>query len=132
MAKQRRTVTLDPEVHEFLSTEGVNASQLINRLVKNYNTAGGDRQTMLELRKQQIQSDIQELEARINNKQDALTTIQDQLATAHHETEQVIAEADAELPEHVRDPDNPAVENWADKAGLEPGEFLRRLGDHNR
>lgn len=129
MTKSRRTVTLDEEIDEYLDAEGVNASQLVNRLVRSYQTAGGSEVGMLRLREQQLESEIQELDSRRETKQDELERVREQLSELQDGRDDVIRDAAESLDDHVRVPDNPAVQNWAEKAGLPPEEFLERLDD---
>lgn len=129
MSKQRRTVSLDPDVDEYLDAEGVNASQLVNRLVRNYHSADGDELAMLRLREQQLKSEVEELESRLQSKRNELETVQEKIGEQRNATAGIVREAIDHLPEHVREPDNPAVENWASKAGMSPEELLERIED---
>lgn len=131
MSKERRAVTLDPEIDTYLASEGINASQLVNRLVKNHKTAGGDEYTMLKLREQQVESEIEELHSRIDAKRDELELIQEQLDEYEEEQDELIDEAADAIDPHIRTPDNPAVENWADIVGVTPDELVRRLEELN-
>lgn len=131
MSKERRTISLTPENDAYLGKEGVNASQLVDRLVESYRSAGGDETGMLKLREQQLQSEISELESRLEAKRSELEQVQDQLAEFQADQDSIIADAADALPQHVRHEDNPAVENWAEKAGLSPSELLDRLADHD-
>lgn len=132
MSKERRTVTLDPDVDQYLDEEGVNASQLINHLVENHFTLGGDEIGMLRLREQQLESDITELESRLSSKRKELEQVQYRLDEHRDDQDSVLLEAAETLPPDVRTPDNPAVETWAKKANLPVSEFLDRLEEVDR
>ena len=129
MSKHRRTVTLDPEVDEFLDTAEVNASALVNKLVKNHHSAAGDQQAMLSLRAQQLRSDIEELESRLETKQDELERVEARLDAVEDDRDAILRDAAETIPRAVRTPDNPAVQSWAEKADLTPEAFLDRLDD---
>jgi len=58
MTKERRGVSLEPEVNSYLSQDGVNASQKINELVKQEMNAGTTERAMLQLRLEQVRGDI--------------------------------------------------------------------------
>jgi len=127
MSKERRTVSLDEDVDEFLGSEGVNASELVNKLVKNHASAGGDKQSMLELREEQLKSDISSLEGRVESKREELEAVQEQLSQYRDKREDRLQEA-AESVKHVAlEPDNPAVENWAGKLDMTEREFIQQV-----
>jgi len=130
MSKERRTVSLDGDVENYLSSEGVNASQLVNKLVKNHATAGGDKKAMLEIREEQLLSDINELENRKETKVDELQRVREQLDGFKSEVDWVVEEAVEKLDDVPWEPTNPAIENWASKAEVSPDEFIDRLEDH--
>lgn len=127
MSKERRTVSLEPDVHDFLSKEGVNASQLVNKLVKNHATAGGDERAMLELRAEQLRSDINELETRTQTKQDELDKVEERLSEYRTERNEIIVDAADALSDVSLDAENPAIQNWAEKADMGVDEFITAL-----
>lgn len=129
--KQRRSVSLDPPVDQYLRQDGVNASELVNTLVENHMSAGGDEVSMLKLREQQLRSEISELESRLDTKQEELDTVQDQLADHRDDREALLEEAAETLPAEVRHEENPAIQTWAQKCDMPVSEFLDRLNDHN-
>lgn len=130
MSKERRTVTLDPDVDQYLQREGVNASELVNKLVETHFTMGGDKQAMLEMRKQQLQSDMDELQSRLSTKKRELDEVESQLEDLRGDMQSVIEEAAKVIPEGTTSPDNDAVQNWANKAGISPEELLERLDEY--
>lgn len=129
MTKSRRTVSLDEENDQYLDADGINASSLVNRLVRSYRSAGGDETGMLRLREQQLESEVAELESRLEAKRRELDSIRDQLSTFEDTQQSVLEEAAETISPQARSTDNPAVENWANKADLPPEEFLDRLDD---
>jgi len=130
MSKERRTVSLDEDVDEFLASEGVNASELVNNLVKNHASAGGDKQSMLELREDQLKSDIANLEGQLESKREELERVQEQLSQHRQKQQNQLKEA-AESVKHVPlEPDNPAVENWAGKLDMNEKEFIQQVEEY--
>lgn len=125
MSKERRSISIETDVDEYLSREGVNASQLINELVKNHYSAGGDEKAMLKLREQQLESDVRSLEGQIAEKENELDQIRDRLSEFHDQTETILQEASDVLV--TTDPENEALKTWAGKADLSPDEFAEKL-----
>lgn len=127
MTKERRTVSLDEEVEEYLASEGVNASELVNKLVKKHASAGGDERAMLELRKEQLQSDINSLGGRIESKEKELERIQARLDTHNSKEEQILTEAAEALTTTDLRKKNRKVEFWAEQMDLSVSEFVDRI-----
>jgi len=130
MSKERRTVSLEEEVDEYLNSDEVNASALVNQLVKNHATSGGNKRAMLELREEQLMSEIDGIRSNLQQKQDELERVQEQLREFQDETTEVIKEAAQELRDTPLDENNPAIQNWAEKAELPVAEFINRLEQH--
>ena len=128
MSKERRTVSIEPDVDEYLSREGVNASELVNELVKNHYSAGGDEKAMLKLREQQLESDVRSLEGQITEKEKELNQIRNRLLEFEDQTETILKEAADVLV--TTDPENEALKTWARKADLSPERFAERLEKH--
>lgn len=129
MTKERRSVSLDKQNHAYLSQNHVNASGLVNRLLEQYRSGGELGEELLNLRIQMIEDDIDELESRIEARRSTIKQLR-QAKNQHQESRrQVIEEAAEQLgPEHLQD-DNPAVEHWAEKAGISYGELIEELRD---
>lgn len=130
--KERKSVTLDPEVADYLGRDEVNASGLVNRLVKMHMNGGDPDNAIREFRKRQLKSEINEYEQRAKMKREELEQI-NEVAAAHEEEQQSAFE---EALETVRDipaervhPENPAVITQAQKAGVTPEELLAELRD---
>jgi len=127
MSKQRLSASVDADVHEYLTKDSVNASGLINELVKNRMKSGGGQRAMLELREKQLESDVADLENRAETKRKELAQVREELSEYESETDAVLKEAVDELEGVDTDPSNPAIQRWADKAGVAPPEFADRL-----
>lgn len=129
MSKERRTVSLDQEVEEYLARESVNASSLINQLVRNHMSTGGNRKAMLELRREQIQSELSELESRKESKAGELEKVETELSEITSERETVFDEAADVLSEEDLELENRKVDYWADQAGVSVDELKQEVRD---
>jgi len=128
MSKDRRTVSLEPEVNEYLKTEGVNASQLINRLVKNHESSGGDKRGMLELRAEQLRSDINELEGRIDTKRSELERVEGELDDLSSERDDRVDTAREALEGETIREENPKAAFWMDELDVTADELCDLVG----
>lgn len=78
-------------------------------------------------RRTQVEQERNERKRELAQLDDDIERLQSQLET-HEEKQQQELQAAREALEHVpKEPDNPAVENWADKLGMTPTELLREL-----
>jgi len=66
--KERRTVSLDADADRYLDRDGVNASELVNKLVKQHMNGGASESEILEFRKKQIESEYEDLANRAQRK----------------------------------------------------------------
>lgn len=127
MSKERRTVTLDPAADEHLGKDGVNASELVNKLVLQHANAGGNRRAMLELRAEQLQSDLEELQNRIETKREQLTRVNERLSEMNSGVEEVAQEV-AELPGNFDvSPDSSVIQHHANENGVPADTLANRV-----
>jgi len=117
----------------------VNKSSLMRELVQNYVRAGDSVEVSLERRKKDIESELnnlklqrQEIENEIASKERELDSIQEKLKNRREQApEAVITFADRITNDIFQrdqlEPDNPAVQTWANKAGLEPERFISEV-----
>lgn len=130
MSKERVSVTVDPDVAEYLDRDAINTSGLVNRLLKD--EMDGTNETtvrMLELRREQLQSECDELAARLDQKQNDLQRVEARIDELEDEREDRIAEARELIPPKARSVGNPAVETWANKLDMGEEELIGRLNE---
>ena len=127
-----RVTRLDAEVVEELNEKNLNASGVANDLLREYLIGGTTAAVGKEIRIQHIEQEIEEQlteRDRINRRIERLRNERERL---EREIEQQQAEHRERLTEAAqfvrgKDADNPAVENWAEKLGMEPYELLQRV-----
>lgn len=129
MAKERRTISIDPENEQYLSRPGVNASELINKLVSDYRAAGANEDLMLQLRAQQLESQINNLQSQLDTARQELDAVESSRSAIQPDVDAILAEAAEVIDADKRTVENPAVRNWAEKAQLDAETFLERLED---
>jgi len=145
MSKERVSASVDPEVAAFLSREDVNGSGLINKLVREHMNGGVSEDYLRKLREEQVQSEIESLNTRMEKKKDELLRIRDAEAEQEQAKQDAIDER-LEALQDVRgtvDESHPTVEALArehfsndrtaaldamqernDELDLVPGEYL--------
>jgi chromosome segregation ATPase len=92
---------------------------------------GGSRDQILEFRIEQVKSELDEVEGRAERKRRELDELQSRRKQHRekkkNERRSKLEEARETLDDVPRDPENPAVENWAEKIGITPEELLDEL-----
>jgi len=131
VSKERRAVTLEPDVDEYLAQPHVNASGLVNDLVKRHMNGDDTGSAIREFRIRQLEEEAEEYENRAERKLEEAERLKAAEAAKEEEREDKIEAAAESLPEKIRDPENPAVETQAAKVGLEPDELLAELEERD-
>lgn len=127
MSKERRTVTLDEPVDEYLGQSGVNASELVNKLVKQYMNGNRSEDEIREFRLQQIHSEYEDAASRARRKIEEYNQLVEQ---AESSTNEIVAEAVDTLGiEPSAGHDHAAAERWAEKAGMDVESFWAAYTD---
>lgn len=126
MSKNVRSVSVDEEVDEYLGREGVNASELVNKLVKEYMNGGGDNE-LLEFRKQQVKSEYQQLATQTRQKLNEFNRLEEQQQRSEEDAQSTWDDAVADLENTPRNPDSPPIVYWAEELGMSPSELCEEL-----
>lgn len=128
--KKRTSITIDEEVYEYLKQSEINQSGLINELVKEYKRNDKRRVAALETRYQELIGDAEEAAARAERKYAEAEEVQELLEEARKgKVNGIEAATDAlsEIPDERLTPENPAVQNWADKLGITATQLVQQL-----
>jgi len=127
VSKDRITVSLEPEVASYLQQDAVNASGLVNNLVKKQMGGKSSEAAMVKLRLEQVSSKIEQTESALQNKRGEKERLEERLSEIQSTNEERLEEARQQLKGVPKDPDNPAIQNWAEKLDLKPSELLEKL-----
>jgi hypothetical protein len=128
--KKRTSITVDPAVYEFLKQPDVNQSGLINELVKEYKDNERRQVAALKLRREHLLQEAEEAAETAEQKREQAAEVEallDDARAAESEQLQEAREALAGINDRDLTPDNPAVENWADKLEMTPEELVDTL-----
>jgi len=124
--KETRTVSLDPQNHEFLKTED-NASAVVNDLVDQLRQ-GGDRQTAgIDLQISQKERELTDAKGTVERLEREIQELKKLKATFERKEDARLDEAIDALEGVPREPTNAAIENWAGKLGMTPTELVEEL-----
>lgn len=132
--KEHVSATVDPEVKAFLDRDGVNTSATINKLVKKQMGVGDDDNALIELRIQQIESQIRRTKGDLESLQTELKALKKRRDENESEQQEKLHDAFEKLSgirERDLTVDNPGVQHQADRVGLEPEELLKRYEERD-
>jgi len=133
MSKQRRAVTLEPEVDEYLSQEHINASGLVNDLVKRHMSGDDTEAAIREFRINQLEDEAEEYAGIAERKRERAERLREVAEQEQSERKQAVQEVVDDLvnKDVPRDPDNPAIKTQADNLDMEPKELLDELPERD-
>jgi chromosome segregation ATPase len=131
MAKTRKTITVDAELAAIVDDrDEFNLSGFVNACLEQH-FAGDDVTTP---KQSAVQAEIEEIEAELDEaeqKRERLRKKRERLEAKIEEMEddepELMAQAREKLKHTPKDPDNPAVQNWASKLGIPSDELVREL-----
>lgn len=122
------SVTLTAENREYLDREVNNRSAFINDLIEAHRQGKSDmEETIARYRKEQLKSELRTVNSRQEELHNELELINQQISEEQERKQNIIEDAREALAKTPKTVDNPAVETWAQKAGLTPEELIERL-----
>lgn len=142
--KKRKTFSLDPEVHAFLTEENadLNASSVVNSLLREYRAVGKTKEAALEKRLRDIEDRLRgkrQEKAHIETEIDRLERQRDDAAERLRQLENARHDAVLEVASLIRSerqknltrddltPDHDLVVSRCGESDLTPEQFLREL-----
>lgn len=130
--KARRTVTIDEVIDDELRERPLNASKVVNDLLREYLIGGDSTAVGKEIRIQHIEKEIQEQQNRREQLNRRIERLRNERERLEREIENQQAEFEEQLAEakpyvEGRPADNPAVQNWAEKLGMTPMELKQKV-----
>lgn len=130
--KVSTSVTLTTENREYLDREVNNRSAFINDLIEAHRNGKSDmEEAIARHRREQLLSELNRVESREEQIKDELEHIQMRISEEQERKAEQLEKAKDALAEVPKEPDNPAIENWADKLDMTPRELLDTLEDGN-
>jgi len=133
--KQQRSITISAENDDWLGQTGRNASELIDHLVTQYRKHGDISNAVEQLRREQIQSEIDSLQTQIEQKQTELTRIEEREQKREEQEVDAWEKSLSELQfttlvgETIIDSPDTLIERRADEHGLTAEEFKQEAID---
>jgi chromosome segregation ATPase len=133
VGKQPRSFSIDQDVADMLAErDDLNASAVVNKFLREYVAGGRGEEAALEIRLNELDDEIADLEKELEQKRRERERIESQLDSRRSELREQLTEVEqkvraGEFPRENVDADNPAIQNWASKAGVPAERFANEL-----
>jgi len=131
--KQPRSFSIDEDVNELLAErDDINPSAVVNKFLREYVAGGRGEEAALEIRLNELDDEIAELEKELEQKRRERDRIESQLEDRQSELREQLLEVETKVREGVFprenvDSENPAIQNWASDAGVPAERFVDEL-----
>jgi len=135
VTKQPRSFSVDEELVEMLSErDDINASGAVNTFLREYLAGGRGPEAAIEVRINQLDEDIAELERDLERKRRERDRLEDRVRSRREDRADVIADMvdrinDGTFPPENLEPTNAAVQNWASEAGIDTEQYISEVRD---
>lgn len=131
MTKTRKTITVDAELAEIVDErDEFNLSGFVNACLEQH-FAGDDvttpKQSALKAQIEQIEEELDHAEQKRERLREKRQRLEDEMEDLEDDEPELMAQAREKLKHTPKDPDNPAVQNWASKLGIASDELVEEL-----
>lgn len=127
--KQRKSFTLDPEVSAYLSQEGRNASQTVNKLVKMEMGKDAVDKTLLKYRMQSEKDQYESAAQKARGHLERYNQLKRQLEKTESREDELLQDVREKLANVPLRPDNPGVQAQAERVDMTPEELIEEIQD---
>jgi len=126
--KVRTSVSLTEENKAYLDSETNNRSAFINDLIDAHRKGKSDMDEVIaRYRREQLKAERRKAKNTVERVDAELETIDKQLEQKQAERESELDEARDVLTDVPNDPENPAIQNWAEDLDMTPEELISEL-----
>ena len=131
MGKTRKTITIDSELAEIVDRrDEFNLSGFVNLCLEQHFAADGatsPQATALKAKLEQIEEELEDAERKRERLRSRREQIEEELEDTEDSEPELLAQAREKLENTPKDPDNPAIQNWASKLGIPSNELVEQL-----
>lgn len=131
MGKTRKTITIDTELAEIVDErDEFNLSGFVNVCLEQH-FAGDDvttpKQSAVQAQIEEIEEELDEAEQKRERLRKKRERLESKMEDMEDDEPELMAQAREKLKHTPKDPDNPAVQNWASKLGIASDELVSKL-----
>ena len=133
MSKVRKNVSIDEELARMIdSRDEFNLSGFVNRCLEQHFQSGGmtgPEHSALRAELDRLERELDDVQQRKTRLRERRQNIEERLEDVEERGNPVIERAGEKLQNVPKDPENPAITNWASKAGITPEALIEELDD---
>lgn len=131
MSKERKSVTLDPEVAAYLDSNCRNASQTVNKLVKMEMGEDVVNEQLLKMRMEMEKDRYESAAQKAKGHLERYNQLEKQWAEHKSRQQKQLTQAYETLESVPWEEDNTAIQKWAEKVGKTPRELIKQLEEYH-
>jgi chromosome segregation ATPase len=133
MGKTRKTITIDSELAQIVDErDEFNLSGFVNACLEQHFSGDEMRspqQTALKAQLEELEERLDEAEQKRERLRSKRERIEDELEDLQDDEPELLDQARSKLENTPKNPDNPAIQNWASKLGIPSTELVEELRD---
>ncbi len=130
--KKRVAVSLSEENVAWIDENYNNRSAFIDDLVTRAREGESQMDDVVaRYRLEQLNAEESSVESRLESIQSQKQRLREQLKSNEKETEALLSDAKQALSTTPKEPNNPAIQEWADDLGMTPAELIEELEGGN-
>jgi DNA repair exonuclease SbcCD ATPase subunit len=131
MSKTRKTITVDAELARLVDNrDEFNLSGFVNRCLEQHfggQIAATPEKAALKAELEELEEELADLDQKRQRLRDERQDIEQRLDEQAEQEPELLDQARTKLQGTPRDPDNPAVQNWAGKLGIPADQLINEL-----
>lgn len=122
------SVNLRDDHKEWMDSEDINRSGFINNLIEEYRKSEGRMDDVIRnYQIQQLRADIEAEKSKIDSKERRLSELVTEQQERSNKLGSELDDARTALKDTPKDPNNPAIEKWANDLGMTTTELIEKI-----
>lgn len=127
--KERKTVTVDPEVAAYLSQEGRNASETVNKLVRMEMGEDVFNEQLIRFRMESEKDRYESAAQKARGHLERYNQLKERLEEVETKQDKLMQDVREKLENVPLEPDNPGVQAQAKRVDMSPEELIEQIND---
>jgi len=131
MAKTRKNVSIDSELAEIVDQrDEFNLSGFVNRCLETHfaaDSASEPEQAVMQAELEEIERELEDIQTEEDKLRQRKREIEEKIEEQQDREPELLKQARSKLQGTPKDPENPAIQNWAGKLGMKPEKLIKEL-----
>jgi len=131
MGKTRKNVSIDSELAEIVDQrDEFNLSGFVNRCLETHfaaDSASEPEQAVMQAELEEIERELEDIQTEEDKLRQRKREIEEKIEEQQDREPELLKQARSKLQVTPKDPENPAIQNWAGKLGMKPEKLIKEL-----